>query len=407
MARIKFTESEVANAKAPTSGRLELWDEALPGFGLRVSGTGRKTWQLMYRAAGRKRRMTLGRYPALSLEIARDAAEDALREVAGGRDPAAERASMTGGALTFEAFAKAYVERYAKANKHSWAEDARMIERDLLPAWRRRPAETITRRDVIELLERKLQRGHPYAANRRLALIRKMFAWGLEVDLVPATPVVAVKAPAREARRERVLSAAELAALWRAWDQIGWPFGPLGKLMLLTAQRRGAVAGLRLVDIALAGQIWSLPDGAIRGGRAHEVPLSSFAVEILTSLPRRDSRYVFPARGHPEHPVSGFSVAARRMAELSGVTGWRLDDLRRTAAVGMARLGTPPQVLEQILGRAPALAPGGGPVADPSAELEARRRALEAWARQVKEAVQESVSETLAPSVPSDLMDPD
>lgn len=398
MPTLKFTEQAVAEARAPASGRLELWDEALPGFGLRVSGSGRKSWQVMYRAAGRKRRMTLGRYPALSLEIARDAAEDALREVARGRDPAAERASMTGGALTFEAFAKAYLERHAKPKKRSWAADARMIERDLLPAWRRRPAETITRRDVIELLERKLQRGHPYAANRRLALIRKMFAWGLEVDLVPATPVVAVRAPAREARRERVLDAAELAALWRAWEQIGWPFGPLCKLMLLTAQRRGAVAGLRLADIALAGQVWTLPREAAVDGRAHEVPLSSLAVEILTSLPRRDSRYVFPARGHPERPVSGFSVAARRMAALSGVAGWRLDDLRRTAVAGMACLGAPPHVLERILGRAPALAAEVAAAADPGAELEARRQALEAWARQVQEIVRAGASDTGIPA---------
>ncbi len=387
-----FTEQAVAEARAPAKGRLDLWDETLPGFGLRVSGSGRKSWQVMYRAAGRKRRMTLGRYPALSLEIAREAAEDALREVARGRDPAGERASMTGGALTFEAFAKAYLERHAKPNKRSWAADARMIERDLLPAWRRRPAETITRRDVIELLERKLQRGHPYAANRRLALIRKMFAWGLEVDLVPGTPVVAIRAPAREARRERVLSAQELAALWRSWEQVGWPFGPLCKLMLLTAQRRGAVAGLRLADIALAGQVWTLPRAAAGAGRAHEVPLSSFAVEILTSLPRRNSPYVFPARGHPERPVSGFSVAVRRMSALSGVADWRLDDLRRTAAAGMARLGAPPHVLERILGRAPALATAH--TTDPQAELEARRVALEAWAGQVQDIVRTSASGT-------------
>jgi hypothetical protein len=250
---LRFTEQAVAEARAPAAGRLDLWDEELPGFGLRVSDTGRKSWQVMYRVAGRKRRMMLGRYPALSLEIARDAAEDALREVAKGRDPAAERAAMTGGPLTFEAFAKAYIERHAKPNKLSWAADARMIERDLLPAWRRRPAETITRRDVIELLERVVRRGHPTAANRRLSLVRKMFAWGLEVDLVPATPVVAVRAPAPEAPRERVLSEAELAALWSAWEQIGWPFGPLGKLMLLTAQRRRAVAGLRLARRPAAG----------------------------------------------------------------------------------------------------------------------------------------------------------
>jgi integrase len=381
----------VAEAKAPAAGRLDLWDEALPGFGLRVSGAGRKSWQVMYRVAGRKRRMTLGRYPALSLEIARDAAEDALREAARGRDPAAERASMTGGALTFEAFAKAYVERHAKPNKLSWAEDARMIERDLLPAWRRRPAETITRRDVIELLERVVRRGHPTAANRRLALVRKMFAWGLEVDLVPATPVVAVRAPAREAPRERVLGEAELAALWSAWEQIGWPFGPLGKLMLLTAQRRRAVAGLRLADIGLAGQIWTVPDEATGGRGAHAVPLSSFAIEVLTSLPRTDSPYVFPARGHPGRPVSGFSKVARRMADLSGVGDWRLGDLRRTAAAGMARHGVPPHVLGWILNRGTGDRPGLADLAE--ADIEATRQAFEAWAERVREIVRAGASD--------------
>ena len=394
---LKFTEHAVAEAKAPAAGRLDLWDEELPGFGLRVSGTGRKSWQVMYRAEGRKRRMTLGRYPALSLEIARDAAGDALREAARGRDPAAERAAMTGGALTFEAFAKAYVERHAKPNKLSWAEDARMIERDLLPAWRRRPAETITRRDVIELLERVVQRGHPTAANRRLALIRKMFAWGLEVDLVPATPVVAVKAPAPEAPRERVLGEAELTALWRAWEQIGWPFGPLGKLMLLTAQQRRAVAGLRLADIGLASRIWTLPREATGGRGAHAVPLSSFAIEILTSLPRTDSRYVFPARGHPGRPVSGFSKAARRMAELSGVGDCRLGDLRRTAAAGMVRLGVSPHVLDAILNRDTGARPGLAGLVE--ADIEATRRALEAWAERVREIVRAGASDrpTAAP----------
>ncbi len=383
MARMTFTETAVAEASAPADGRVEFWDTELPGFGLRVSDGGRKSWQLMYRIDGRKRRMTLGGYPALSLALARDAAVEALREIHKGRDPAAERASLTGGPLTFEGFAKAYIERYAKQAKKTWTADARMIEQDLLPAWRRRPADSITRRDVIELLERVVRRGHATAANRRLALIRKMFAWGLEVDMVPATPVVAVRAPAREAPRERLLSEREIVALWRAWDQIGWPFGSLGKLMLLTAQRRGAVAGLQLADIGLANQVWTLPRAVTRGSDPHEVPLAPLAIEILASLPRLDSPYVFPARGHPERPVSGFSRAAERVARISGVSDCRFDDLRRTALFGMARLGTPPTVLERIANRTSSLA-GPAQAIDPAADIAAKRKALEAWADHVK-----------------------
>ena len=385
MARMKFTDSAVAEAAAgPGAARAEFWDTELPGFGLRISENGRKSWQLMYRIDGRKRRMTLGRYPALPLELARDTAFEALREVAKGRDPAAERAALTGGAMTFEALARAYIERYAKPRKQSWAVDERMIERDLLPAWRRKPADSLTRRDVIELVDRVAARGHLTAANRRLALIRKMFAWGVEADLVPTTPVVAVKPPASERPRERVLTDGEIAALWQAWDRVGWPFGPLSKLMLVTGQRRGVVAGLRLADIALADQVWRLPPEAVRGGGSHEVPLTAFAIDILTFLPRADSVYVFPARGRPGRPVSGFSEAAKRIARESGVADCRFDDLRRTALVGMSRQGVSRAVIDSIGNRHrdPDGVFGG---ADRGVDIEAKRQALEGWSARLEQ----------------------
>jgi len=337
----------------------------------------------MYRVDGRKRRMTLGSYPALPLELARDTAFDALRDVRRGRDPASERAAMTGGTLTFEAFAQAYVERYARPSKKSWATDAAMIARDLLPAWRKRPVDGITRRDVLEVLERVVRRGHPTGANRRLALIRKMFLWGIEMDMVAATPVIAIKPPARERPRDRVLSEAELAALWRGWDRIGSPFGPLCKLMVLTAQRRGVVAHLRLADIGLADRIWTPPRELGRTGAALEVPLPAFAIEIVTSLTRHDSAYVFPARGHPDRPVSGFSTAAKRLSDLAEIPDWRFDDLRRTALAGMARLGVPADSIAAIAHRRPThpdLVSGG----DRGRQIDAKRAGLEAWAEHVR-----------------------
>ncbi len=175
-----------------------------------------------------------------------------------------------------------------------------------------------------------------------------------------------------------------MARLWRAWERIGWPFGPLFKLLLMTGQRRSAVAGLRLSDIALASQIWTLPSGR---GRAHQVPLSALAVEILASQPRLDSPYVFPARGRPNRPVSGFSKAAARAAGLAGVADLRLQDLRRTAAAGMARLGTPPHLIAGILDLKASL-PGlpGAPRGDGS--LEEKRRALEAWSAHLQQVLE-------------------
>ena len=374
----------VMDAAVPAAGRVELWDAELPGFGLRISASGRRTWQVMYRIGGRKRRLTLGSFPALPLKLARDAARATLAEVAKGQDPAAQRAAVRGGELTFERFAAAYVERYAKRSKRTWRSDARMIERDLLPVWGRRAVDGIGRRDVIEVVESINARGHGYAANRRLSLLRTMFAWGVEVDLVRATPVVGITAPGREVRRQRVLAAAEIGALWRAWEQMAWPFGTLFKLLLLTGQRRNQVASLRLADVTFADQIWTVPPEAGAADQGHEIPLSNFALEAITSVPRTASRYVFPARGKPDRHVSGFSKAARRASDLSDVADWRTDDLRRTAAAGMMTLGAPAPVVRNILDRTASSTVGGVDVGDTRSGFEDMRTALEAWGEQVR-----------------------
>ncbi|MEN8195836.1 MAG: site-specific integrase, partial [Pseudomonadota bacterium] len=221
----------------------------------------------------------------------------------------------------------------------------------------------------------------------RLALVRKMYAWGVEADMVPASPVIGVRAPGREDPRRRVLSEAEVAALWRAWDRLGWPFGPMFKLMLLTAQRRSDVAAVRLTDIILPDPQWIVPAEKGRPGREHVVPLSPLALEILASLPRLGSPYVFPARGKPDRHASGFSGAAKRTSDLSGVTDWRTQDLRRTAAAGMAELGTPAHVIDRVLNYTPH---GGGAVPitdDPGAYAREKRAALDGWSSRVQDIV--------------------
>ena len=384
MPTASLTDRSVARARPPTRGRLDLWDAEMPGFGLRISPAGRRSWQLMYRFEGRKRRLTLGTFPSLPLEIARDAARATLKEVAKGNDPAAARAAARGSELSFEGFAQAYIERYAKRRKRSWRADASMIARHLLPAWRRRAAAGIGRRDVIEVVEAIAARGHPYAANRCLSLLRTMFAWGVEADLVRATPVVRIAAPGHEVRRRRVLADDEVAALWGAWNAMAWPFGPLFKIVLLTAQRRSQVAGMRLTDIGFANQLWTVPHSSGVPGHAHAIPLSSHVLEIITSLPRTGSGYVFPARGRPGRHVSGFSKAARRATRLSGVADWRCEDLRRTAAAGMLSLGTPAPVIRQLLDSV-ALPTVAGVEAGPAlGGIDDLRNAFQAWGEHVR-----------------------
>ena len=381
MPTLELTDMTVATAKATAAGRTEIWDAAIPGFGLRVSKAGRKSWVLMYRIDGRKRRLTLGTFPALSLAAARDAARLALLDVSRGNDPAVQRAATRGDRQrNFAALAEEYLDRYARRHKRSWRQDERLLTVEVLPAWGGRATESITRQDVIRLIEAVADRGAPVLANRILALVRKLFNWAVEKDLAIASPAVNVKPPARESRRDRVLSDSEIGRLWRCWDTIGYPFGPWFKLLLATGQRRQAASAMRWSDITPMDGVWTVPAEQSRTGRPHAVPMSALAAEILMNLPRSNSVYVFPARDDPGRPISGHARARQMAIARSGVADWRLHDLRRTAAHAMTRLGVSPTVLSDLLDLAqPPLL--GIPVMPPAgADLTAKRQAMEAWA---------------------------
>src|SRR5262249_20754519 len=155
------------------------------------------------------------------------------------------------------------------------------------------------------------------------------------------------------ASRDRVLSDAELLKVWRGGEQLGWPFGPITQLLILTGQRRNEVAGARWAEFDLEKRLWAIPRERRKGSVSQNVPLPEKALEILTELPRFGSDYVFPAqRGGRGGHVSGYSVAKRRLDQLSSVTGWRLHDLRRTIATGLQALGARLEVIEEVLGHA-------------------------------------------------------
>jgi Arm DNA-binding domain/Phage integrase central domain len=191
----KFTDRAIRNLK-PKGARHELWEGN--GFGIRVTPNGSKSWVFVYHHAGRSRRMTLGTYPAMTVAHAHLAHGQALTDLDQGIDPGAaivrqrrvDRAAPTLGDLATE-----YLERWAKPRKRSWKEDERILERDVLPLWRWNKGKEITRSDVIALLDRIVDRGSPIAANRTLAVVRRMFNFALSRDLVPANPCAQVKPP--------------------------------------------------------------------------------------------------------------------------------------------------------------------------------------------------------------------
>ena len=261
----------------------------MPGLYLVLQPSGARSWAVRYRNSGRPRKHTLGSYPTIDLKSARDLASKALRAAAEGRDPGSEKASeRTAGLDTVEAIAEQFIKRHCTPkNRPSTATGTeRLLRQYVLPRWGGRLARDITRREVIDLLDRIVDDGKPIRANRVLAAARKMFNWCVERDILQATPFVGVKPPSKERPRDRVLKDSELRAVWMAAEQLGGPSGALVKLLVLTGQRRDEVARMEWSEINLRTRLWALPPERVKNGLGHEVPLSAPAIAVLEALPR-------------------------------------------------------------------------------------------------------------------------
>ncbi len=276
MPTIKLTQPAVDRLKPPASGRVEYWDNQLPGFGLRISaprpGTreGRKTWVALYRVNGHAVRETFGTTALLpSVAEAREKARQSMQAAQTGVNPvqqrrgaarAAELAEKKAAAETFGAVADRYMAEYVEQNTKpaTIKETRRILERDVKPKWGDRPIWEITRQDVLDLLNeiadnRKRPRrgttgGAAVQSNRTLARLKTLLRWALDEELIATDPTARVRRRVKETARDRALSDDEIRWFWSACDEIGWPFGPLFKALLLTAQRRDEVGrwnGLR------------------------------------------------------------------------------------------------------------------------------------------------------------------
>jgi integrase len=339
----KALSVKAIEAFKPKVKRYEVHDLLCPGFSLRVFPTGRKVFTVKYRYGLTQRRLPLGVHPRISLAEARNKAIEALRLVDEGIDPAARRRQLS---MTVESVCADFIRQYARPRNRSWREAERIMDREFVSVFGQRDIREIKRFDVLEILDAAVARGSTYQANRILATIRKLYNWCIERGIVDSSPIVGMKAPTKEISRERVLDDDELKALLRACRNDAYPFRQYVPLLLATATRRAELAEMRWSEID--GDKWVIPAERAKNGKPHVVPLSTFAQEVLAEVPRfLDCDFVFTTTHRS--PVSGFSKMVRRLSEGSNTTGWRLHDLRRTAASGMARLRVAPHVIERVL----------------------------------------------------------
>ncbi len=395
---MKFTDMKIKNLK-PGSKRYIEWEGH--GLGIRVSPKGRKSWIFAYRFEGRPRMMTIGTYPDKSLAKARAALGKALSDLEDGSDPGAKkveenefnRASPTVKELKLE-----YIKKWAKAHKRTWKEDERMLEKDVLPGWGKRKAKDISRRDVIRLLDGIVDRGSPIVANRTLEIIRKMFNFAIEQDIIQASPCVMVRAPGKEAQRDRVLSQDEIKIFWNSLGRSGNDSLRMSqgtklafKLLLLTAQRRGEVATAKISEFDFNSGWWTIPPDKSKNGLSHRVPLSPRALDIIKTAAglAGDSPFLFPSPRKGKTPEEAKSITAGSLTRALGkcrseITGehFTCHDLRRTAASLMTGIGISRLVVSKILNHAETSVTS---IYDRHSYDEEKRAALYRWAEKLEE----------------------
>jgi integrase len=386
--KIQLTDVFLRKMKSPERGQTDIWDAKVPGFGVRVSATGTRTFVMVYRFRGDWRRDSLGQYPRLSLQEARAKAERARADLSEGKDPRAGRETARPAPKTesFGAAVDAFIAGYVKRqNRESTAgETERLLRSVFVPVWERRALGDIGKPDVLAVIDGIMDRGKPSAARHAFAAIRKFFNWCTERGLIDDSPCRTIKPPAKARSRERVLNDAELTLIWEAAAAQGIPFGTIVQLLMLTAQRRGEVVGMRWDELELDAGMWTIPGSRTKNHKPHVVPLTPTAVTILRKTPHHvGSPFVFPARGKPDQPYSGYSKGKRTLDAAIGLHDWTLHDLRRTAATGMARLGVPPHVVERILNHTAGTFGGVAGVYNRFQYLPEMREALKLWEAQL------------------------
>jgi integrase len=393
MARQTLTDRFIHSRKpAPAGRRDEYLDSIVPGLALRVTDRGHKSFVLVTRYPSNPKnptRRALGEVGAITLDQARQKARGWLELIGKGIDPKAEEARRRAEAQrrqvnTFDAVATEFLERHASGLKKS-DEAKRIIEGEFIKRWGARPITDILPEEVAGAIRAIVKRGAPYQAHNALGYVRRLYNWAIGTHEfgIQASPVEHLKPKdligKREAR-ERTLSNDELRAAWRAAEEMGYPYGPVFRLLILTGQREREVAEMSWPEIELEKRLWTIPARRMKGDRAHEVPLSPTAVALIKSLPQwNGGDFLFSTTGGAK-PINGFSKSKARIDRLSGVSGWVIHDLRRTVRTHLSALPVEDLVRELVIAHA---RPGLHKVYDLHAYQEEKRRCLELWEKRL------------------------
>jgi integrase len=333
-----------------------VFDDAVPGFGLRIRAVRKwngalsnaepgRTWVYQYRLGGRTRRMNLGQASAVKVQQARDIAAQLHAKVTLGQDPAAEKEQAIAKASdTLGQLIQKYLDRQrTQLRPRSMRAITRYLQNYCGPL-QRTPVDSVDRKAVAAVLHNIEQSAGAVSSNRARAALSACFSWAMREGLASANPVIGTSKRA-EKSRERILSAAELKLIWNAAPADG--YGTIVKLLMLTGARLNEIAGLKWSEVDFQRGIISLSGNRTKNKRPHELPLSPIVRALLKAQPRR-AEEVF--RTLSEARVK--AALDEAIAKANGgkaIPAWVHHDLRRSAATGMAEIGIQPHIIEAVL----------------------------------------------------------
>jgi integrase len=374
-----LTELAIRKAK-PADKRYDLFDASVRGLGLRVATSGTKSWFMMRRFKGRMLRSTFGRYPDITLATARLKAPNVLSDMSDGLTQGQRRTDL------FKVVLDEWLQKDQAKNKSADQVKIAMY-RHALPAFGSMPVASISKRDINRLIDTIVDAGSPIAANRILAFTKRFFSWCKERDILEQSPAEAIRPPSKEKTRDRVLNLDEMKDFWAACDQMGYPWGPIFQLLLLTGARLREVAHASWNEISIADGTLNLPSSRTKNARPHQIQLSDQALNIIQALPKVDGQnLLFTTNG--KTPVSGFSKVKKRLDIISGIGDWRFHDIRRSFATHCTeRLGVSPVIADKILNHATGQVRGVAAVYQHGEYLEERSLALQRWGNFIEDLV--------------------
>jgi integrase len=363
------------------------FDDDLPGFGYRLrrgsGSTVRRSWVVQYRVPGGSRRVLLGAGDLLTAEQARAAAKKILAQVALGSDPQADKVERRD---RDRLSLRSVIDDYLAAKRDelrpgSLREVTRYLTGPYFKSLHSRPVDAIARKDVASAVMATQHNHSAGVANLARASLSALFSWAMTMGLADSNPVIGSAEPKKVEPRSRVLSDNELARIWNACKDDD--YGRVVRLLILTACRRSEVGGMCWSEVDPEREVWRIPGERSKNGRPHVLPLMPLMLKVLDGVSQLvDRDHLFGAWSGKGY--TAWTEGKVALDERVGFDDWRIHDLRRTAATGLANLGTPPHVIEEILGHVSGYKAGIVSVYNKSGYEREVRAALALWEDHVR-----------------------